>query len=210
MIDFEDVKAGDLGGYVESDKNLVKDLKVSSAWIYDDAKVYGSAKVEEDARVSGKAQVFGKAKLNGKARIYGNAQIYGHAVISDDAQVYGDARVYDDAQIFNHARVSCYAEVCENAQVCEGAYVYGNARISNNSLIKDRDDWQCFKGARSALTAYRTQNGSIELREHDFTGTVVEFRKYLESTDRIEQKNKKYYELLLPAIEFWFNQDADS
>ena len=49
---FIDVKAGDKGGFIESEKNLSQD---GNAWVSGDAKVYGSAWVSGDARVYGNA-----------------------------------------------------------------------------------------------------------------------------------------------------------
>ncbi len=49
-IDRIGVAAGDLGGYVESEKNLSHD---GSAWVYGEARVYGSAWVYGEARVYG-------------------------------------------------------------------------------------------------------------------------------------------------------------
>ena len=40
LIDFEDVKAGDLGGYVEKEENLSQS---GNAWVYGDARVSGDA-----------------------------------------------------------------------------------------------------------------------------------------------------------------------
>lgn len=44
--DFDDVKEGDLGGYIESESNLSQE---DTCWIYDNAKVYGNAKVHREA-----------------------------------------------------------------------------------------------------------------------------------------------------------------
>ena len=52
LIDFSDIKAGDLGGYVEKEENLEHD---GDAWVYGDAKVYGNAWVCGDAKVCGNA-----------------------------------------------------------------------------------------------------------------------------------------------------------
>ena len=52
LIDFEDVKAGDLGGYVEKEENLSQS---GNAWVYGNAEVSGDACVSGDARVSGDA-----------------------------------------------------------------------------------------------------------------------------------------------------------
>lgn len=49
---FGDVKAGERGGFVESEGNLSQDDK---AWVCGDAKVYGNAKVCGDAWVYGNA-----------------------------------------------------------------------------------------------------------------------------------------------------------
>ena len=40
LISFKGVKKGDVGGYVESEKNLSQH---GNAWVYGDAKVYGDA-----------------------------------------------------------------------------------------------------------------------------------------------------------------------
>ena len=52
LIDFGDVKAGDLGGYIEKEVNLSHD---GDAWVSGNARVYGNARVFGDARVSGNA-----------------------------------------------------------------------------------------------------------------------------------------------------------
>ena len=60
LIDIEkyDVKAGDLGGYVEKEENLKHE---GDAWVSGDARVYGNAEVSGDAWVYGDAWVSGDA-----------------------------------------------------------------------------------------------------------------------------------------------------
>ena len=55
---FSDVAAGDVGGYVESERNLAH---TGDAWVYGDARVSGNAQVFEGARVHGNALVSGNA-----------------------------------------------------------------------------------------------------------------------------------------------------
>ena len=54
LKDFGNVKAGELGGWIESEKNLSQDR---NAWVSDDAWVYGDAEVTGNALVSGNAWV---------------------------------------------------------------------------------------------------------------------------------------------------------
>ena len=70
---------GDLGGYIEFEKNLSQ---------------------ENNACVSGNACVFGDARVFGDAWVFGNARVF------DDACVFGDAWVFDDACVFGDAWVS--------------------------------------------------------------------------------------------------------
>ena len=62
LRDFANVKAGDVGGFVESEINLSHD---GFCWVSGDAEVSGNAWVSGDARVSGDAWVFGNARVSG-------------------------------------------------------------------------------------------------------------------------------------------------
>ena len=88
LIDFGDVKAGSLGGYVEKEENL---SQANTAWVYGNACVYGNA------WVSGNACVYGNARVSGNAWVYGNACVSDYACVSGNACVYGNARVSDNA-----------------------------------------------------------------------------------------------------------------
>jgi hypothetical protein len=65
LISFCDVSVGDIGGWVESEKNLSQ--VYGDAWVYGDAQVYGNARVYGDAWVYGDAQVYGNARVYGDA-----------------------------------------------------------------------------------------------------------------------------------------------
>ena len=81
------VSPGDLGGYIEAEKNLTQvsgNAQVSgnvwvygNAWVYDNAQVYGDARVSGNAWVSRDAWVYGDARVSRDARVYGDAQVYG-------------------------------------------------------------------------------------------------------------------------------------
>ena len=88
LRDFDVVKAGDLGGWVESESNLSQD---DTCWVSGDAWVYGEAKVSGEARVFGDAWVYGKARVFGEAWVSGKAMVYENAVVSGKARVYGEA-----------------------------------------------------------------------------------------------------------------------
>ena len=76
LISFGNVRAGDVGGYIEKEENLSQS---GNAWVYGNAEV------------SGDAEVYGDAKVYGNAKVYGDAWVSGNAEVSGDAKVYGNA-----------------------------------------------------------------------------------------------------------------------
>ena len=100
LIDFGNVKKGELGGFIEKEENLSHE---NNAWVYGDARVSGNAEVYGDAWVYGNAKVYGDAWVYGNARVSGNAEVYGNAEVSGNAWVYGGARVYGDARVSGDA-----------------------------------------------------------------------------------------------------------
>ena len=68
--DFDCVKAGNLGGFIESEKNLNHD---GDAWVTDSAWIFGDAVVSDSARVTGDAVVSGDADfavISGFGRVF--------------------------------------------------------------------------------------------------------------------------------------------
>ena len=63
LIDFYNVKTGDLGGYIQSEENLSHE---GNAWVADNAKVY------EHAEVCGNAEVTGDTWIMDDTEVCGN------------------------------------------------------------------------------------------------------------------------------------------
>ena len=91
------VKAGDLGGYVESERNIDQD---GNGWIS------GLALISGNARVCGNAHVRGNAWISDNACVYGNAEVGGNAEVDDNARVGGNAQICDDAWVGGNAEVN--------------------------------------------------------------------------------------------------------
>lgn len=81
-----DVKAGDMGGLVESPSNL---FHLGECWVYPDAIVCMGAKVMDDATVRNRARVFGNAILEGRSSVQGDVQIFSDINLSRDTVLDG-------------------------------------------------------------------------------------------------------------------------
>ena len=111
LKDFGDVKAGDLGGYIESEKNLSQD---NDAWVYGNAQVSGDARVDGNAQVSDNARVYGDAKVFGDAQVFGSAQVFGNAEIKGKADYivfknwWSSGRYFTWTRSNNMWKVGCF------------------------------------------------------------------------------------------------------
>ena len=67
---FGSVEKGELGGWIESEKNLSQD---GDSWVFDNAKIYENARVFDNAKVYNNAWVRGNARVGGDATVGGDA-----------------------------------------------------------------------------------------------------------------------------------------
>ena len=181
LIEFGNVKAGDLGGYIEKEKNL---SHMGNAWVSGNAQVFGNARVFGNAWVSGDAQVFGNAWVSGNAQVSGNAWVFGDAQVSGDAQVFGNARVFGNAW------------VCGNGDY---AYAHGFGSVNRTTTFFRLKDGGvgvrcgCFYGT---LAQFRdkireTHGETKKAQEYLMLADLMELRF---EEDENEVGNRKYVE----------------
>jgi len=132
----DDVEAGDLGGYVESEDNLSHE---GLAWVYDAAVVFDNAKVSGDARIYDNAQVFDDVCIFDEAWVSGNACVYNSAEVFGDAHVYNEAQVCGRAKVCGKAHVYGKAKVFDDARVYDDAKVFGDAEVNDYTVVKNSE-----------------------------------------------------------------------
>ncbi|WP_273722100.1 hypothetical protein, partial [Bartonella sp. ML71XJBT] len=133
LKDFDDVKEGDLGGFIEKEANLSHD---GNCWVYDNACAYGHARVSDNAKIRHYSQICGQ--VYGDCEVYGRAFISQYANIYDNACVYGNAHVYDYAHVSYDATVFGYARVYGRAIVAGSAHIHSYAEVYNYAFINGR------------------------------------------------------------------------
>ena len=162
---FRSIEKGDLGGWIESEKNLSQ---------YGDAWVGGNAMVSEDAWVGGNAMVRGNAKVSEDAWVDGNA------MVSEDAWVGGNAMVSDDAWVGGNSNVYGYATIIGNATVSGNAdfIVFKNWWSSGRyfTWTRSNNKWMvgCFYGSGEELIAKAYKDSEKSGREYERVVKYVE------------------------------------
>ena len=127
LRDFGDVKAGDIGGFIEKEENLSHD---GNCWVYESSIVYN------DAEIRGNAIVFGNNEIRDYSIISGNTKVGTHVKVSeyveiDNAEINGVIIIKGNAKISGNAVISGYAVISGKA------IIKGNAEINKDSKISE-------------------------------------------------------------------------
>lgn len=134
LKDFGNVRRGDKGGYVESEKNLSQE---GDCWIGDDAKVFDSAKIDDDAKVYERATIYGQALIFEQANIYEYSSVFEHANVCGQSTIHGFARIFGHADISGQADICDYVEICDYAEIRDFAVIKDHAQIHGAANVYD-------------------------------------------------------------------------
>ena len=88
LRDFGNVKKGELGGYIYSEKNL---SHYGTCWVSDNAQVRDNAFVGGSAQVRDSAIVCDFAIVRDLATVSDIAVVGGYAIVDDDSRVSGES-----------------------------------------------------------------------------------------------------------------------
>ena len=187
--DFGSVKAGELGGWIESEENL---SQADNAWVYNNAKVFDKARVYGDAAVSDDAKVCGYAAVSDNARVCDNAEVSDYVEVFENAIVLGHAKVCGFTRIFGNAIV------LGNAILFGHAKVYGKATINGDAKVYDAVDYIVFKNFWSSGRYFTWTRSNNKWSVGCFYGTGEELinKAYNDS-----EKSGREYERVVRYVE---------
>ena len=129
LRNFNDVKAGDIGGFVESEWNLSQE---GNCWIYDDAICMDSASVYDNAKMYNRSCMYNYSRMYDNSEMYDNSRMYNNSKMFDNSEMYGNSIMFDNSRMYN------------NSKMFDNSSLHGNAKASGNAILKD-DDSLCGK-----------------------------------------------------------------
>lgn len=196
---FRSVRLGEMGGYVESLKNIADEALVTGdAMVYGQAKVTGNAQVTGQARVLGNAIVCGRAIVCGEAVVCSNARIYGLAMVTENAHIGGMAMIRCKARVYGNAHIGGCARIGGAARISGTVSIDGMADIAGKAIVNKTEDFIVFKNWWSTghyITWTRSDN---MWKVGDFHGTA---NALIELADTESEKDSQNYRELVRYVE---------
>lgn len=159
LKNFDSVKAGEFGGWIESEKNL---SQYDNAWINDEAMVFDNA------------NVFGSAKVFGDANVFGNAKVFGNAIVYNYATIYDNARIFGNANIFGNATIKGDAKVHNNYDYIVFKNFWSSGRYFTWTRSNNKWSVGCFYGTGDELIKKAYADSDLSGREYERVVRYVE------------------------------------
>lgn len=159
------VKAGDLGGWVESEKNLSHD---GSCWIGGNAFVFQNAMVYGDAFAGNKSSIKGNAKVRGSSRVTGNSSVRDDVIVEGEATVCNSARVFGDTVLKHCAKVCEYASVSSGV-ITDNSIIFGNAEVKKGYNSKHGEE-KPYIGGNTKIGGDALIRGNVYTKGHSNLG----------------------------------------
>ena len=122
LKDFGNVKKGQKGGYIQSERNLSHE---GNCWIHDDAMAM------DDSKVLDNAMIFDNALMFDHATMYDNSSMF------DKTSMYYCTTMYDDASMHNHASMHDHASMRDNASMRDFSSMHWNSSMRDNASMRD-------------------------------------------------------------------------
>lgn len=207
----QNIKAGDFGGYVQSERNLSQN---NNCWIFDDAIVFDNANVIQNANICDHAQISDNAIIMGYATIMGHSKICDHAKIGGRALIAERAEINENAQVWDSVCVSGYAHIFGNAVLERSVIVTGDAGICGNAELLDSNDYITLTGfglTHNTITFFRTKE-EIHVNFCGYHGvSIKEFRHKIAASHNHDIELEycaKELEMLCDLMEYHFKKKA--
>ena len=152
LRDFNDVREGDIGGYVENENNL---SHKGNCWIYDDAKAM------DDSRIYDNSTMYDNSEIHDNSVMYDNSTMYDYSIMYDNSEMYNNSTLKNKARLYGKlvSSVDDFIEI-QNPQGRLVTCVRKGDKILYNVGCQDEIDEETFK--------YRIENEDygLEVNPH--------------------------------------------
>lgn len=165
-IPARNIRAGNLGGYIESESNLSQD---GDAWVGGNARAYGGVRIGEGALLHGNAIAYDDAILRGTCIVGGQAQVCGHATVLGNARASGGVCIYGDASVSGDAIVG------EQMMLPGGALVFACDLARYFGITSE--------GCLNPVTLYNDRSGDILVISNSFSGRVQDYLSHVNESE---------------------------
>ena len=137
LRDFGDVKAGDLGGFIEREECLSHD---GDCWVADKSFVSYNARVSGDAYVGSHCTILDNSSITSKAYLDGMVTTKGNTIIGGKVKVIDGKLIVDgNVDVFGDLTVIGVCHLTGNMSIDSNTAINGNLEIGGEDVYFEGD-----------------------------------------------------------------------
>ena len=137
LKDFSDVKAGDLGGWVETEYNLSQE---GNCWIYDEAKCMDNARMYHNSAMYNNSVMCDFSEMHGCSEMHNYSAMYDNSRMYNCSAMYHNSRMYNDSKMYNYSTMFDNSAMYNNAVMLDNSKMFENSRMYRNSRLKNKEN----------------------------------------------------------------------
>ena len=126
LKDFDGVKKGDVGGFVQTEDNS---SQYGNCWIYDDAICMDNARVCNSAKMYNRSCMYNNSKMFDNSRMCDYSKMYDNSIMLDNSIMYDNSRMFGNSTMYENSRMY------DNSIMLDNSEMFGNSILKNNDKL---------------------------------------------------------------------------
>ena len=191
LIDFNDVRKGDIGGYVEKEKNL---SQYGDCWIYNNAKAMDSSRLYDNSAMYDYSIMFDNSIMRDNSEMHDDSELHGNSAMYNNSMMFDNSSMHDSSIMYDSS------EMHDNSTLNNSAKLYGK-------LFSKVDDFIEIQNPQGRLVTCVRKGDKIlynvgcqdEIDEETFKWRIENENYGLE-----ENPHRKYYYKIIEMAKLYF------
>lgn len=191
LRDFNDVREGDIGGYVEKEKNL---SQCGNCWIYDEAKAMDNSRIYDDSIM------------------YDNSEMHENSIMCDDSEMHNDSELHGNSAMYNNSMIFDNSSMHDNSIMYDNSGMYNNSTLKNKSrlygkLVSSVDDFIEIQNPQGRLVTCVRKGDKILYNvgcQDEIDEETFKYRIENENYGLKENPHRKYYYKIIEMAKLYF------
>ena len=209
LRDFNDVREGDIGGYVENENNL---SHKGSCWIYDEAKAMDNSRMYDNSIICDYSTMYDNSRMYDNSIMHDNSIMFNNSIMCDDSEMHDDSELHGNSAMYNNSIMFDNSSMHDNSIMYDNSEMYGDSTLKNNSrlygkLVSSVDDFIEIQNPQGRLVTCVKKSNKIlynvgcqdEIDEETFIYRIEHENYGLE-----ENPHRKYYYKIIEMAKLYF------
>ena len=209
LKDFSDVKAGDLGGWIQSEENLSQE---GNCWIHDEAMCMDRARVCDNCIMRDFSTMFDNSRMHDNAVMVDDTMAFNYSTMWDNSIMFGNSKRFENSVMRGDSKMHDCSTINGHSEMLGDSELYGDSKLKEEEklfgkLVSEVDKFIDINNSKGRMVTGVLKNGKILYNvgcKDEITKEIFISRIYNEDGGIEEHPYRKEYLKIIDMIELYF------